>query len=273
MTGAHDQASGAGRGTIFSRLGAVRPGLALFLNAGDPSFGELRRLVLMLDECGVECLELAVPFPNSVTDGPVIRRSAARAIAAGGELSATLSFVAAIHGELSRLKIVLMADWRHTVRAVGVDGFLDRVVRCGCDGLLLHGIPPRARAAYYELAHRRGLPIVTTCFAGSSPGVIEQAGLNASAYVYLASRFGRGEGAESPDRSPLAPTIDRLREITSAPIAVGFGIGSARDVRAVADAGADAAIVGSACVACLEDSLMAGRDPVSSLRAFVTTLR
>uniref|UniRef100_UPI0015EFE275 tryptophan synthase subunit alpha n=1 Tax=Streptomyces phytophilus TaxID=722715 RepID=UPI0015EFE275 len=59
------------------------PGLALFLNAGDPGLEHTRDLLLLFDGLGVDCVELAVPFPDSVTDGPVIRASARRALAAG----------------------------------------------------------------------------------------------------------------------------------------------------------------------------------------------
>ena len=250
-----------------------RPGLALFLNAGDPSFEALEELVLMLDERRVDCLELAVPFPNVVTDGPVIRRSAERAIAGGAGLDSTLDFVAAVRPRLRHLRIALMADWRHTVRALALDGFLARTLEAGADGLLLHGVPPRARPGYYEAARGAGLPVVTTCFAGSPPGAVEEATTWASAYLYLVSHFGRGEGAGAPDPERLAPAVAALRERTRAPIAVGFGVRNGSDVEAVSAAGADAAIVGSSCVACLERELEAGRDPVPGMGRFVDGLR
>jgi tryptophan synthase alpha chain len=251
----------------------AQTGLALFLNAGDPSFEVLRQLVMALDECRIDCLELAVPFPNVVTDGPVIRRSAARALEVGADLSSTLLFVAALRPHLTHLKIVLMADWRYTVCAVGIEDFLDQVQRSGCDGALLHGVPSRVRRDYYQSARRIGLPIVTTCFVSSSPRVMEEAAADASAYLYLVSHYGRGEGASRPDPSRLAPVIGRLRQLSRAPIAVGFGVRTRADVRAVAEAGADAAIVGSACVACLERTLLAGNDPVAGIRGFVAGLR
>ena len=65
---------------FFADRPAGRTGLALFLNAGDPPLDVFRELVLMLDACKIDCLELAVPFPNSPSDGPVIRESAARAL-------------------------------------------------------------------------------------------------------------------------------------------------------------------------------------------------
>jgi tryptophan synthase alpha chain len=258
---------------IFPAASGRRPGLALFLNAGDPSFAVLRELVLMLDEREVDCLELAVPFPNVVTDGPVIRRSAARAIAGGADLDSTLAFVAEVRPRLAHLRLVLMADWRHTVRALAMDGFLGRARDAGCDGLLLHGVPPRARPGYYESARGAGLPIVTTCFVGSPEAAFGEAALHASAYLYLVSHFGKGEGAGGPDPAKLAPAIGALRERTAAPIAVGFGVRTGADVEAVAEAGADAAIVGSSCVACLETALGAGADPVPAMRRFVDELR
>jgi tryptophan synthase alpha chain len=258
---------------IFGSSSLGRPGLALFLNAGDPSFAVLHRIVMMLDECGLDCLELAVPSAHVVTDGPVIRRSAARAMQAGADLASTLSFIAACRRELAHLKLVLMADWRHTVRAVGIEVFLARALDAGCDGTLLYGVPPRVRPGYYDRAHQRDLPVVATCFASSSQRIMEEAAAHASAYLYLASRYGRGGAAQRMDPSRLAPTIARLRALSSAPIAVGFGVRTGADVRAIADAGADAAIVGGACVACLERMLAAERDPVAGMRQFLAGLR
>jgi tryptophan synthase alpha chain len=247
--------------------------LVLFLNAGDPSFDVLERVVPALDEEGVDWLELAVPFPNSVTDGPTIHRSARRALDAGTDLASTLAFVARVRPRLTNLKLALLADWRHTVRALDMDGFLAAVREAGCDGLLLHGVPPRMRAPYYERAHEAGVPIVSTCYAGSSPATLAEAARNATAYLYLVSRFGTGEGSGPPDPDRLAPVIAALRELTPAPIATGFGVTTAADVRAVRAAGSDAAIVGSACVACLEHAVSADRDPVADMRRFVTALR
>jgi tryptophan synthase alpha chain len=249
------------------------PGLVLFLNAGDPGFGVLERVVQALDEEGVDWLELAVPFPDSVTDGPTIHRSARRALDAGTDLGSTLAFVARIKPRLTNLKVALLADWRHTVRALDIDGFLAAVREAGCDGLLMHGVPPRMRTPAYERAHAAGVAIVSTCYAGSSPSTLAEAARHATAYVYLVSRYGRSEGSGGPDIARLAPVIAALRELTPAPIATGFGVRTAADVRAVAQAGSDAAIVGSACVACLEQAVAADRDPVAAMRGFVAGLR
>jgi tryptophan synthase alpha chain len=261
------------RNAIFDVPSGGRARLAFFLNAGDPSFEVLRPIVTMLDECGVDCLELAVPSTSVATDGAVIRRSSARAIEVGADLAATLAFVATLRPNLSHLKLILMVDWRYVVRAVRIEELLRRAQQASCDGLLLYGAPPRVRPAYYESAHRYGMPIVTTCFVNSTPKVMCEAAANASAYLYLVSHYGTGEGAGPPDPAVLAPVIDTLRAISRVPIAVGFGIRTVADVQAVTTAGADAAIVGGAAVACLERAIVAGRDAVADMRALVIALQ
>lgn len=245
--------------TFFPEHAAGRPGLALFLNAGDPPFAELERLVMLFDRSGVDVLELAVPFPNAVSDGPVNLRSSRRALAHGVDLNATLAFVAAVRPVLSHLKLVLLVDWRHTVRDLAMGSFLEDVRRVGCDALLLHGMPPMLRPSYYEQAALVGQPVVTSCYLDSGERVVEEACAHETAFVYLMARYGRSGGrAVAPQPSRLAARIAALRAGGAQQVAVGFGIKSGADVRAVCAAGADGAIVGSACVACVEAAMLAG---------------
>jgi tryptophan synthase alpha chain len=247
-------------------------GLAVFLNAGDPPLDTLTDVALLLDAWGVDCLELAVPFPDSPSDGPVIRRSALRALDRGVDLATTLTFVRSIRPRLTHLTVVLLADWAWTVRALGLPDFLGRVTDSGSDALLVHGVPPKARPGYYQAAHKAGLPIVTTCYPSSAAAVQAEAAANASAYLYLVAAFGRTGAAPRSGYHALAPMIAALRAMTSVPIAVGFGIQSAADIRAVRQVGADAAVVGSACVARIERALNEGRDVVADIRGLLPQL-
>jgi tryptophan synthase alpha chain len=250
-----------------------RPGLALFLNAGDPPLPVLADVVAMLDEEGVDCLELAVPFPDSVTDGPVVRRSAERALAGGADLDRVLAFVARTRPSLRRLRIALLADWSHTLKRRPLAATVADVAAAGDDGLLAHGLPPRLRDDYRHAAREAGLPVVTTCYHGvSPPEVLADAAANASAYLYLVAQYGRSGTAPAGGYTGLAGTVTRLRAATAAPIAVGFGVRTRADVLAVRDCGADAAVVGSAVVAQVEDALANGVDVVQRLRDLVTSI-
>jgi tryptophan synthase alpha chain len=248
-------------------------GLALFLNAGDPPLGELADVVTMLDEEGVDCLELAVPFPDSVTDGPVVRRSARRALEGGTGLDDVLAFVARARPRLRRLRIALLADWSHSLKGRDLADVAEDVAASAADGLLVHGLPPRLRPRYLEAAAAAGVPVVSTCYASSADHTRLRAAQDATAYLYLVAHYGRSGTAPAAGHAALAGTVAGLRARTTAPIAVGFGVSTRGDVAAVAAAGADAAVVGSATVARVEHALAAGACVTTALRSFVRSLR
>ena len=257
---------------FFADLAPGRPGLALFLNAGDPPLDVFADLVRMLDEHRVDCLELAIPFPNSPTDGPVIRESADRALADGVDTQAVLEFIEKIRPELSHLKIALLADWSYSIKPAPIREFLERAQAAGADGLLVHGLPPRLKQQYYEAAESVGQPIVTTCYANSDPAVITEAADHGSAYIYLVAHYGRSGTVGPPDHSTLVPVLEALRSRTEVPVAVGFGVKKRADIDGLAAVGADAAIVGSAGVACVADARANGRDVIEDFRGFLVNL-
>ncbi|MFJ7910139.1 tryptophan synthase subunit alpha [Kitasatospora sp. NPDC096204] len=267
---------------FFARRPPNQPGLAVFLNAGDPPLPVLADVMRMLDDCRVDCLELAVPFPDSVTDGPVIRRSARRALAEGVGLDEVLDFLGEVLPRLRHLKVALLADWGHTVRGLTVPGFVRRVADSGVDGLLVHGLPPRLRADCLEAAREAGVPMVATCYTASASAVKAAAAESATAYLYLVAHYGRSGGGLAADDRELAATLAALRKTTAGraaagrttavPIAVGFGVRSRADIALLHGLGADAAVVGSAGVARIERALTEGTDAVEEFHTFVHTL-
>jgi tryptophan synthase alpha chain len=258
---------------FFDQKADGEPGLALFLNAGDPPLDVLADLVFMLDEAGVDCLELAVPFPGSVTDGPVIRRSHDRALALGVGLDEVLTFLSNVRPKLRRLRIALLADWSYSIKSRPLAEAVGDIAQAGADGLLLHALPPRVRPAFYEVTKEAGLPIVTTCYHKvSTEKVMAEAAEHASAYLYLVAQYGRSGTAPAEGYGDLAGTIAKLRVDTAVPIAVGFGVKTRADVTTVHALGADAVIVGSAGVARVEEALAYNRDVVSEFADFVRSV-
>lgn len=213
-----------------------------------------------LDAAQVDCLELAVPFPNSVSDGPTIRRSAERALANGADLDAVLAVLERVRPDLRHIKIALFADWSYTVRHQPLPEILKRIAGAGADGVLIHGLPPRLGPALADTAAAMGLPLVTSCYAASSPAVMEEAARRATAYLYLAAHYGRTGTTPPAGFAGLTPTITHLRKLSTAPIAVGFGVSAPEHLDALHAAGADSAIVGSAFVARMEAAHTHGLD-------------
>ena len=236
-------------------------GIILFLNAGDPGFDVLARVVLALDEAGVDWLELAVPFPDSVTDGPTIRRSARRALDAGADLDATLAV-------MFRRREKAPEDC--AARRLALHGAQPGAGRLPRPRAWRLRRPPAARRPaartprYYERAHALGVPLVTTAYAGSSPETLEDAARNATAYLYLASGPRTGDG----DPARMAPVIATLRPQRAYRSRSASASRPPPTCARCLAAGADAAIVGSSFVAALENAA----DPVAAARAFVAAL-
>jgi tryptophan synthase alpha chain len=258
---------------FFARRRPGEPGLAVFLNAGDPPLSLFADLVQMLDALRVDCLELAVPFPDSCTDGPVIRRSAARALRTGVDLAAVLGALGTVRAELTHLRVALLVDWSHTIKPAPLPEFLARLADSAADALLVHGLPPRLRPGYYRAAHAHQLPIITTCYPRSSALVQADAAAHASAYLYLVAHYGRSGHRPAAGFNELAPVLGALRAQTTAPVAVGFGVQDHRDVRALAEIGADAVVIGSAGVQQVEHALATHTDPIPALAGVVQALR
>jgi tryptophan synthase alpha chain len=183
-----------------------------------------------------------------------------------------LEFVHSVRPELSHLKIALLADWSYSIKRTPMREFLERVQAAGADGLLVHGLPPRLKPEYYEAAGQVGLPIVTTCYATSNQDVLDEAAEHGSAYIYLVAAYGRSGTVGPPDHSALVPVMDVLRARTDIPIAVGFGVKDKSHIDGLAEVGADAAIVGSTCVARVTAARDAGRDVVEDFRGLLTEL-
>jgi len=177
-----------------------------------------------------------------------------------------------VRPQLSHLKIALLVDWSHSIKPMKMGEFLELVKSSGSDGLLVHGLPPRLREQYYEAAEAVGQAIVTTCYVTSEQPVLEEAAGHGSAYIYLVAAYGRSGTVGPPDHSLLVPVLETLRERTDVPIAVGFGVKNRSHIESLGEIGADAAIVGSAGVACVADSLANGRDVVDDFHALLVDL-
>ncbi|PPF66083.1 tryptophan synthase subunit alpha [Rathayibacter tritici] len=250
----------------------TKPGLALFVNSGDPSDDELVEIVRAMDEAGVGCVELAVPFPDSITDGPVIRRSARRALDRGADLPASLALVSRLRAETSDIRIALLVDWSHSLKRLDLGEVLSDIAQAGADAVLVHGLPPALRTDYLAAAERAALPVISTCYHGtSSDETVATAARDASAYVYLVARYGRSGSPSTDAFDSIGGTIAALRAHTTVPVTIGFGISTAADVRRVGEVGADAAIVGTAGVRAIEEGLAEG-DVVASFRSFLDGL-
>jgi len=223
---------------------AGRKALIAYIAAGDPSLAATRELAWAFEKAGVDILELGVPFSDPLADGIVNQLAAARALASGTTVRGVLECVREIR-EQSQLPIVLYT-YMNPIYRYGFELFHRDAEAAGVDGLLILDLPPDEDAQNAEFSQSTGLKRIRLIAPTTPPARIAQLTAEASGFIYYVSREGvTGEQAEVAETLPAG--VAMIRQTTSLPIAVGFGISTPEQVREVARH-ADAVVVGSAIV-------------------------
>jgi tryptophan synthase alpha chain len=234
---------------LFERLRQDgRPGFVAYITAGDPEPTATAGLVAALERGGADLIELGVPFSDPIADGPVIQRVSDRALKAGTTVSTVLEIAAQIrkHSEIPLLLFTYMNPLvRYGFQAVARDA-----VASGIDGCLLTDLSVEEAGPYTTALRDQGLDTVFLAAPTRTERRRKLVAKYSTGFIYLVSRTGvTGEQVSLADSA--APLIESMRQVTDLPLAVGFGISTAAQMRAVGNL-ADAVVVGSALVRAIE---------------------
>jgi len=254
----------------FAELkGEGRAGLVVFVTAGDPDYATALDLVKALPAAGADVIELGMPFTDPMADGPAIQASSLRALKAGQTMKKTLSFVTEFRAGDPKTPIVLMGYY-NPIYSYGVDAFLKDALAAGVDGLIIVDLPPEEDTELCLPALKAGLNFIRLATPTTDDHRLPTVLKNTSGFVYYVSILGI-TGTKSASDADIAKAVTRLKRHTQLPVAVGFGIRNADQARAVAEQ-ADAAVVGSAIIARLAESLDAHGKPKPGLKEHVLEL-
>jgi tryptophan synthase alpha chain len=245
-----------------------RKGLIPFLAAGDPSMPATAALIREFEGRGADLVEIGVPFSDPLADGVVNQRAYQRALAAGASLSRILDLVADVR-RFSEIPLVLMS-YVNPIHHFGLDRFPAAARDAGVDGLILSDCPPEEMNGFLGDLSRAGVHPILLVAPTSPDRRISLIISRGRGYIYYVSLRGvTGPREQLP--SDLSDGIRRIRALTRLPLAVGFGISTPGQAKAVATL-ADAVIVGSAIMAVIE-SYQGRPDLVPRAGQFVADLR
>ena len=248
---------------------AGRTGLVTYVTAGDPDLTRSSAIVQALSGAGADVIEIGVPFSDPVADGPAIQRASERALAAGGNLNASLDLVAGL-GSGVTAPIVLFT-YVNPVLRMGVDRFVSRAADAGVDGVLLLDLPIEESEPMRQALDRRGVDQIFLVSPTTTDERLRTAARLGRGFLYAISRLGV-TGARATVSAAAKPLVDRIRAVTPLPVALGFGISRPEHVAEVG-AFADAAVVGSALVGVIADASAAGGDVPAAAARFVRWLK
>ena len=229
----------------FVRLRAEgRTGLVTYVTAGDPNLTRTAEILLTLDRSGADLLEVGVPFSDPLADGPVIQRATERALAGGTTLAGVLEMLAGVRPHI-RAPIVIFS-YANPILRMGLGAFARRAHEVGVDGVLTLDVPPEEAEEWRTAFDTMGIDTIFLLSPTTADDRIRRAAAIGSGFLYGISRLGV-TGARDTVADSASELAARVRQATSRPLALGFGVSRPEHVRAIGQY-ADAAVVGSALV-------------------------
>jgi tryptophan synthase alpha chain len=228
-----------------------KPGLVVYLTAGDPSIAATRSIAIAAIDAGAAVIELGIPFSDPLADGPVIQRAMDRAVHHGVTLADVLALAKEIRTDRPNAGIILFGYLNPIVR-YGLTKFADAASAAGADGVLVTDLIVEEAADYIAEMRRVNLATVFLAAPTSPDARLKAIAENSRGFIYAISRTGI-TGTQTSLSNDAASLVARTRQWTRLPIAVGFGISKPEHVAEVTEF-ADAAVVGSAIVELIEHS-------------------
>jgi tryptophan synthase alpha chain len=233
----------------FAKLkGRGEKALILYLMAGDPDLDRTYELILTLDRAGVDILEIGVPFSDPTADGPVIQEAAQRSLRAGTTLAAILEMIERVR-KASEITMVLFSYY-NPIFAYGNERFARETKKAGVDGVLVVDLPLEEARELRCSTDPAGIDFITLVAPTTADRRLQKIIEASAGFIYYISVTGV-TGTKEPESGPVEHDIQRIKRLTDLPVAVGFGISTAVQVKKFA-APADGVVIGSAFVKWLD---------------------
>ncbi|MCL2343713.1 MAG: tryptophan synthase subunit alpha [Firmicutes bacterium] len=226
-------------GRAFSGQKAFIP----FLTGGDPDLETTEKLLYALCEAGADAIEIGIPFSDPIAEGPVIQAADERALRAGCTVEKLFDLVSRVRANIE--VPLLFMTYYNPIFAYSVLKFTERCAASGIDGLIVPDLPFEERGELFGPCETHGLALISL-IAPTSEARIAKIAQNSGGFLYCVSSLGvTGERSNLDDSA--RHMIELVREVSDIPCAVGFGISTPEQARAMAGF-ADGVIIGSAIV-------------------------
>ena len=228
-----------------------KPGLVVYLTAGDPSLDATREIALAAIDAGADVIELGVPFSDPLADGPVIQRASERALERGTRLKDVIALAGEIRKARPAAGLVIFS-YLNPILRYGMGRFANDAKAAGADGVLVTDMIVEEAGEYLAEMKRTGLAPVFLAAPTSPDERLEAIATHSEGFVYAISRTGI-TGTQQSVAGDAAALVGRIRRWTGLPVAVGFGSSNSEHFAQVGQF-ADAAVIGSAIVELIERS-------------------
>ncbi|MGA7708067.1 MAG: tryptophan synthase subunit alpha [Acidobacteriaceae bacterium] len=227
------------------------PGLVVYFTIGDPDLETSKKIALAAIDAGADVLELGVPFSDPLADGPVIQRASERAVRNGTRMEDVLALASSLRKQRPAVGLVIFS-YLNPILRMGLESFAAAAEKAGVDAVLVTDLIAEESEEYRAALKKHHLQPIFLAAPTSPDSRLARIAEISEGFIYAISRVGI-TGTQQQVAGDARELVTRLRRYTRLPIALGFGISNAAHVAVVAEY-ADAAVVGSAIVALIEQS-------------------
>ncbi len=242
-----------------------RAALMPYLMGGFPDLPTSAAIGRAYADGGASLVELGVPYSDPLADGPVIHSAGSAALYNGATVEGVLDVAEQL---AERVPVVLMC-YANLLYARGLDEFATALANHGVSGLIVPDVPLEEAPLVRAACDAAGVALVPLIAPTTPEPRLEAIGALARGFLYTVSVAGTTGERRQVDDS-VGALVERARAHTDVPIAVGFGVGTPEQARAVADAGADGVIVGSRLVREVAEAVESSSDPAEAVLALVS---
>ena len=217
-----------------------------FITAGDQGIDTTEKYIRTMAKAGASLIEIGIPFSDPVAEGPIIQASSERALSTGITTDDIFDMVQRLRTSTEPLTIPLVfMTYLNPIYVYGVESFMTRCEEVGIQGVIVPDCPLEEKQELAHQAKTHGIAVISL-IAPTSEQRIEEIASQAEGFVYCVSSLGV-TGMRSDIKTDIASIVQQIRQYTDVPVAVGFGISTPEQAKAMA-AVSDGAIVGSAIV-------------------------
>lgn len=236
-----------------------------FITCGDPDLETTAAVVRAAVENGADLIELGIPFSDPTAEGPVIQGANLRALNGGVTTDRIFDLVRELRRDVA-VPMVFMT-YANVVFSYGADRFLSTCRAVGIDGLILPDLPYEEKEEFLPDCRRYGVDLISL-IAPTSENRIAMIAREAEGFLYVVSSLGV-TGTRSEIKTDLPSIVEVIRQNTRIPCAIGFGISTPEQAKAMAGL-SDGAIVGSAIVKRIEKY---GKDAAAPVGEYVRRMK
>jgi tryptophan synthase alpha chain len=241
-----------------------RKALIIYLTCGFPDLKTTEAVIRLLEDCGVDMIELGIPFSDPIADGPVIQYSSQKALEKGINLDKVFGMVSRLRKKTA-IPLLIMS-YLNPVYRYGAQRFFRDCARYGIDGVIIPDLIIEEGSEFEKLAKKHGIDFIYFISPVTEKGRRTRIYRHASGFTYILSVTGI-TGARKKFSGEVGKFLSGVRAETDKPLALGFGVSSPGQIKGIRKH-VDGFIIGSALIRIMQSS--GKKNLMPGIRKFVT---